>query len=56
MTANSAGNKTLTISATNAGNGVSNIDIDADGAVSIDSSAGSLTAGAVLADGQTLIW
>ena len=42
MTADDLGNKTFTIAATNAGNGVSNIDIDADGAVSIDSSAGSL--------------
>jgi len=40
MTAVSASNKTLTISATNSGSGTGIIDIDADGAVTIDSNDG----------------
>ena len=37
MTANDAGTKTLTIAATNGGAGVAALDVDADGAVTIDS-------------------
>ena len=47
LTANDAGTATLTISATNSGAGVANLDVDADGAVEIDAvGAVSLGAGA----------
>ena len=63
MTANAAGVKTLTIAAANShGSGAGNIDVDADGSIDIDAAgnltmdatAGSITLGAALADGQTL--
>jgi len=47
MTANDAGTKTLTVAATNAGAGVADLDVDADGAVTVDAvGALSLDAGA----------